>query len=146
MIDLEMKSCDSSQAVLEPFVEIFSPVPPMRTGPANYLDKVLKRVCAVPGCAARISIAIDPDFIPVGAEAPQSIHGARVEDYRSFSDNVPVGRSRIFFLANNDHHAYIYSALERQSSLAQGRLISIIHDVSAFMLHRYRLGNGNHRL
>lgn len=141
-----MASTASSDAVLEPFVEIFSPVPPMQTGPADYLDKALERVCAVPGCAARIKIAIDPDLIPAGARPPHSIHGARVEDYRSFSRNVPTGRSRIFFLANNNHHAYVYSTLERQSSMAGGRVISVVHDVSAFMLHRYRLENGNHQL
>ena len=145
-VSLKMASTASSDAILEPFVEIFSPVPPMQTGPADYLDKVLERVCAVPGCAARIKIAIDPDLIPAGARPPRSIHGARVEDYRSFSRNVPTGRSRIFFLANNNHHAYVYSTLERQSSMAEGRVISVIHDVSAFMLHRYRLENGNHQL
>jgi len=114
----------------------------MRTGPANYIDLVLERLCLLPGLSSRLKIAIDSKFIPDGIAPPTHLHGVEVADYRTFSDQVPIGRTRVFFLANNDHHAYVFAALEKQSSLAAGRIISVIHDPSAFMVHEWRKWHG----
>lgn len=117
----------------------------MRTGTADYFDKVLRRVANVPGCAELMAIGIDPDFAPADRSSASALHGVPVLDHRAFPDEVPVGTTRIFFLANNDHHAYVHAALARQTSLAHGKIIALIHDPCAFMASRFMTGNGTYR-
>jgi hypothetical protein len=127
-------------------VELFSPVPPMRTGTASYLDVLVRRLSRVPGVTETVRIATDPAFMPPGSDLPADLHGIPIEAAEAFDDQIGVGRTRIYFLANNDHHAFAYDALRRQTSRAQGRTICVIHDPSVFMLQRFMTGNGTYRL
>jgi hypothetical protein len=117
----------------------------MRTGTADYFDKVLRRVAHVPGCAELMAIGIDTDFAPTDTPSASALHGVPVLDHRAFEGDVPVGTTRVFFLANNDHHAYVHAALARQNSLAHGKIIALIHDPCAFMVSRFMTGNGAYR-
>lgn len=128
-----------------PLVELVSPIPPMRTGTANYLGTVLKRVSAIPGCAALMRVVIDSNFLPA-SEAPHQLHGVSVCDFNHMPQEVPIGSTRILFLANNDHHAYVLAALARQTSRAHGKVIVVIHDPATFMINRFMVGNGEYRL
>lgn len=126
-------------------VELLSPVPPMLAGTASYLSTIVERVARVARCADLMTIGVDPGFVPEGEAIPRSLHGVPVVDHRLLAPEVPAGRVRIFFLANNDHHAYVCDHLARQTSFAYGKIIAVIHDPAAFMINRFMTGNGEYR-
>lgn len=121
-------------------VELFSPVPPMRTGTASYLAEIVRRMAAIESLRPLMRIAIDPDFLPDGPGSVTELEGVEVAPFADFETEVPVGSSRILFVANNDHHAYVQASLARMSSRAQGRIIVVLHDTSVFMLNRFMYG------
>lgn len=117
----------------------------MRTGTAAYLDVVLSRVAAVPRCADAVVVGIDPEFLPQGEAMPETLHGVPVVDFRDLPPDVPPGHTRLFCLANNDHHAFVFDSLRRQGSRAGGKIIALLHDPACFMINRFMTGNGTWR-
>lgn len=123
-------------------VQLLSPVPPMRTGTAAYLDTVLSRIAAVPSCADAVVVGIDPEFLPPGEAMPETLHGIPVVDFRDLPADVPPGHTRLLCLANNDHHAFVFESLRRQGSRAGGKIVALLHDPACFMINRFMTGNG----
>lgn len=129
-----------------PRVQLISPIPPMATGPAEYLSTILLRISGLEVARRTLCVAIDSDLMGTEKKLPKYLHGIKVLDYRDLTREVPVGFTRIYFLANNKYHAYASAMLERQHSTALGRTIVVLHDPSSFMLHRYRTGELNNNL
>jgi len=104
----------------------FSPIPPVKSGTADYFDAFLK--CLGTGVHdVHPLIICDFDFLP--RPPPSSFHGIRVIDYRSFS---PRPTDRIFmFLANNEFHGFCYKFLTNPR--CAHTLISILHDPQILM-------------
>ena len=117
----------------------------MRTGTAAYLETVLSRIAAVPRCADAMVVGIDPEFLPPGEAMPDLLHGIPVVDFRRLPIDVAPGHTRIFCLANNDHHAFVFESLRRQGSRAGGKIVALLHDPACFMINRFMTGNGTWR-
>ncbi len=109
----------------------------MRTGTATYLDTVLRRVAGAAAASRRLVIATDPSLLPEGLAATSSLYGFPVVGYDELPKEPDVGVTRIYFLANNDHHAFVHESLRRSEGRARGRKIAVIHDPSMFMVHRH---------
>ncbi len=123
-----------------PSIEIFSPIPPLRTGTAVYISSVLEYIKSVIGAHSNVIIAVDTESFDVFEPAPDEFLGFRVVDYRDLP-NVPSQRStRFYFTANNAYHAYIHRLISGSNSLAQGRIVTVVHDASVFMLSRHMFG------
>lgn len=119
-------------------VEIYSPVVPIKSGTADYLDKVLLRLSAIEGVSENLTIATDLESLPAGSN---SLSGIKLVDYRTrVADMSPLGTTRIFALANNRHHAFVQRALEQVRHCAYGKIIALLHEPCVFMLHRWRSG------
>lgn len=131
---------------MAPRVQLISPIPPMATGPAEYLNTILLRLSGLEVARRTLCVASDPNLMGSERKLPTDLHGIEVLDYGDLTKEVPVGFTRIYFLANNKYHAYASAMLERQCSTAMGRTIVVLHDPSSFMLHRYRIGELNNKL
>lgn len=143
------KACDALSAspgagyavcMLRRSLELVSPVPPMRTGTANYLDMLVSRVAPVARVHDDVVVVSDPGGVQ-GASLPETLYGVPVVSADDRPPDPPVGVTRIVFLANNPYHIFAHEMLRRQTSRAAGRTIVVLHDPSMFMVHRH-MANG----
>jgi len=64
-------------------VDFYSPIPPIRSGTADYFDEVLRRVLRVPGVARYLRIVVSKDDL--GSDVPDAYQGVQVIDERLVS-------------------------------------------------------------
>lgn len=114
-------------------VLLYSPVPPMKTGTADYFELILAEIAASEIDRARVSIVIDESFLPHSL-AGLAILGFPVLSHRQVPNLVGRGELRVYFLANNEFHAYCFESLSACSKQRGGRIVSVIHEPSCFML------------
>lgn len=83
-------------------IAYFSPLPPLRSGIADYSEALLPRLAR----HCEVDVFIE-DYAPSNA-APTST--VRVRDWREFEDQYALGRydSVLYHIGNNQHHVYIY--------------------------------------
>ncbi|WP_292052409.1 MULTISPECIES: glycosyltransferase [unclassified Brevundimonas] len=73
---------------------------------------------------------------------PMHLHGVPVVDWREVEVDPPGDTTRVYFLANNDKHVFAHRMLARQSQQAKGRVVSVLHDPSMFMVHEHMMRTG----
>jgi glycosyltransferase involved in cell wall biosynthesis len=117
-------------------LSLYSPIPPSRTGTADYFELAVARLAAMPAFYERAEIVVDTERVP-GPETPASYMGIPIVDFRARPDIVADDETRIYFVANNEYHTYVHLSLERVEKLPGGRIISLLHDPSCFMLLEY---------
>lgn len=123
------------------WLEIVSPIPPIMTGTASYMRLIVKRIGALlGGVDAPVAIICDDetwerDGLP--GRMPNRFLGIEVKSFRQVEVSPPKGTTRVYFLANNDKHIYAHLMIARQDAHAEGRIISVLHDPSMFMVHRH---------
>lgn len=122
---------------------LFSPVPPMKTGTADYFAMILAELAATGMDRSQVRIAIDDRYFP-GPVAGLEIMGFPVVSYRQVPNVVLANETRIYFLANNEFHAYCLASLSSCSRQDGGRIISVIHEPSCFMLMNHVSANRHH--
>lgn len=122
---------------------LFSPVPPMKTGTADYFTMILAELAATGIDRSQVRIAVDESYLP-GPVAGLEIMGFPVVSYRQVTNVVLANETRIYFLANNEFHTYCFASLSASSRLAGGRIISVIHEPSVFMLMNHVSANRHH--
>jgi len=66
-------------------VDFYSPIPPIRSGTADYFDEVLRRVLRVPGVARYLRIVVSSDDL--NSDVPDAYQGVEVIDERRVSQN-----------------------------------------------------------
>lgn len=120
-------------------IKLFSPIPPMKTGTANYLDKVM----AATGkeFAERDDVCIVIDRATHPESLPERFHGIPVIDVERVPAVVPKDELWFVFLANNTFHAYTHRLLD-DCSAAAGRVITVVHEPANYMLVRHLSYNG----
>ncbi|RWX78766.1 glycosyltransferase family 1 protein [Neorhizobium lilium] len=114
----------------------FSPIVPMTTGTATYFDKVLRRVLSL-NVIEKSDIEVVIDSKAIGDGYPTHYHGVRVRDYREIPRVVGENETWFLFLANNDFHGYVHEIIDSLRKIAGGRVISIVHEPSNYMLLRH---------
>jgi glycosyltransferase involved in cell wall biosynthesis len=119
---------------------LFSPIPPMKTGTADYLGLILAELAAAGVERDRLSIAIDESYLKQPL-AGLEIFGFPVVSYRQVPNVVVGNETRIYFLANNEFHAYCQASLSVCTKHLGGRIISVIHEPSCFMLMHHISAN-----
>lgn len=122
-------------------LEIVSPIPPIMTGTASYMKLIGKRIGALLGAlGADVRIVTDADAWArdgLPGDFPEWFCGLPVVSHRDVAVDPSSDTTRIYFLANNDKHVFTHEMIARQSAQARGRIISVIHDPSMFMVHRH---------
>lgn len=122
-------------------LEIVSPIPPIMTGTASYLHLIAKRMGGLmQALDVPVTIVCDDSEWPQTGpddQMPEQFCGMAVTSYLHVPQDPPAGTTRIYFLANNDKHVYVHQMLARQSANTEGRVISVLHDPSMFMVHRH---------
>lgn len=124
-------------------VVLFSPVPPMKTGTANYFALILAELAATSIDRSQVRIAVDESYLP-GPVAGLEIMGFPVVSYRQVPNVVLGNETRVYFLANNEFHAYCFASLSSSSRQEGGRIASVVHEPSCFMLMNYLSANRYH--
>lgn len=123
------------------FLEIVSPIPPIMTGTAPYMQLIAKRVGALLGAVdARVALICDDtawERDGIYGQMPDQISGIAVKSFRQVEASPSKGTTRVYFLANNDKHVYVHQMIARQDERAGARIISVLHDPSMFMVHRH---------
>ncbi len=122
---------------------LFSPVPPMKTGTAGYLAMILAELAATGIDRSQVRIAVDDDYLPHPV-AGLEIMGFPVVSCRQVPNVVLANETRIYFLANNEFHAYCLASLSSCTRQGGGRIISVIHEPSCFMLMNHVSANRHH--
>ncbi len=105
----------------------------MRTGTADYFDSLIQSLACADIERSRINIVVDDQFIE-GVFLDIDYFGFKILSHRKISDVIEPNQVRIYFLANNEYHSYCYESLSRVRKLQEGRVISVIHEPSCFML------------
>lgn len=122
---------------------LFSPVPPMKTGTADYFALILAELAATGIDRGDVRIAVDDSYLPRPV-AGLEIMGFPVVSYRQVPNTVLANETRIYFLANNEFHAYCFASLSSCSRQEGGRIISVVHEPSCFMLMNHVSANRHH--
>lgn len=117
-------------------ITLYSPVPPAESGPAVYSGRLLRDLRAA-GLDGR-SLQVVPG--PEGREG--WCEGFPCRPGRSLPGVAGPGETRIYFLANNDGHAYIHGALRALDRRPGARAIAVIHEPSCWMLRNLAAGRG----
>lgn len=121
-------------------IVLFSPVPPMKTGTADYLALILAELAATGIERSQVRIAVDESYLP-GPVVGMEIMGFPVVSYRQLPNVVLSNETRIYFIANNEFHAYCLASLSACSRQGGGRIVSVIHEPSCFMLMNHISAN-----
>ncbi len=101
-------------------INILSPVPPAKTGTANYLRLLLRDMqdfFAI--CPARL-------FVEPTYPAPSQYFGVEIVPVKAFAPRP--GDINVFAIANNEFHHYVIEQILR-SEIGQCRNVSLIHDL-----------------
>jgi len=112
----------------------------MKTGTADYLGLILAELAAAGIDRDRLSVAIDESYLKQSL-AGFEIFGFPVVSYRQIPNVVGSHETRIYFLANNEFHAYCQASLSVCTKHTGGRIISVIHEPSCFMLMNHISAN-----
>lgn len=121
-------------------LELVSPIPPIMTGTAAYMRLVARRIGVASATGGVVRVVTDGEAWErdgLEGEMPERFHGMAVTSWRDVSPDPEPETTRIYFLANNDKHAFVHKMLARQSADAGGRVIGVLHDPSMFMVHRH---------
>lgn len=121
-------------------VELVSPIPPIMTGTASYMELVGRRIGALAGALGGVRIVTDGDAWRrdgLTGEMPRNFCGLEVVSWSEVDTDPAPNVTRVYFLANNDKHIFVHQMLARQSATAAGHVISVLHDPSMFMVHRH---------
>lgn len=124
-------------------VLLFSPIPPMKTGTAHYLELVLAELASTGIDRNEVSIVVDEAFLAdpvIGRE----FLGFPIISYRQVTNVVGADELRVYFLANNEFHAYCFASLSNTSRCAGGKIVSVIHEPSCFMLLNHLSSNAQY--
>jgi glycosyltransferase involved in cell wall biosynthesis len=106
----------------------------MRTGTANYLDKLMAATGVELAKRDDVCIIIDRASHP--EPLPESFHGIPVIDVERIPSVVPNDELWFIFLANNTFHAYTHRLLD-DCTAAAGRVITVVHEPANYMLLRH---------
>ena len=121
-------------------VELVSPIPPIMTGTASYMELVGRRIGAIAAALGGVRIVTDGDaWLRDGldGEMPRNFCGLEVVSLSEIDPDPAPNVTRVYFLANNDKHVFAHQMLARQSATAGGHVVSVLHDPSMFMVHRH---------
>lgn len=124
-------------------VFLYSPIKPMKTGTADYFDLILAQFAASDIDRSCISIVVDDQFLSSKLLVAE-LMGFPVLSYHQVPNFVRSDETRVFFLANNEFHAYCYESLSRIEKESGGRIVSVIHEPSCFMLMNSLSANRRH--
>lgn len=105
----------------------------MRTGTADYFDSIVSSLACRGIDRSQIIVVIDDALADTSLQNVDYL-GFKVVSYRQLSDVVEDDQVRVYFLANNEYHAYCYESLSRLKKYGNGKVISVIHEPSCFML------------
>ena len=128
-----------------PALELVTPIPPIITGTASYFDLLVRNLDRAVLDMAQVRIVTDADaWLRDGLKGdfPTHLQGVPVVDWRDVEADPPADTTRVYFLANNDKHVFAHRMLARQSPQARGRVISVLHDPSMFMVHEHMMRTG----
>lgn len=120
---------------------LFSPLPPLRTGTADYSSQILHQLRRANLPLDSLKIVVDPTQFE-NLEYPRFFKGYEVVPHSAVSDVVNLGETRIFTLANNLFHSYCYRKLASQRGPTKQQVFSIVHEPSCFMLLNNICHNG----
>lgn len=122
-------------------LEIVSPIPPIMTGTASYMRLIVKRIGSLLEALDAPVIIICDDTTwerdGIAGQMPGRFLGMEVKPFRQVEVSPSKGTTRVYFLAINDKHVYVHQMIARQDAHAGGRIISVLHDPSMFMVHRH---------
>ncbi|MFO0477080.1 MAG: hypothetical protein ACK52K_18200 [Alphaproteobacteria bacterium] len=121
-------------------LELYSPIPPMKTGTAAYFSKLVDSLREARVPAELVSVVIDSDQLDLSERT--NYRGYELVDYRIVPDLVDGETSRIYFVANNEYHSYVHKSLSRVGCHSGGRVISVVHDPSCSMILKSLCSNG----
>lgn len=113
-------------------IRLFSPIPPLKTGTADYIDSLISELKYSDIDTGNIEIIVDDEMF-YNSQIPEEYRGLKVSSYRSIACLVPEGETNIYFCANNEFHYYVHRCLYL-SQKCGGRVVSVIHEPSNFML------------
>jgi glycosyltransferase involved in cell wall biosynthesis len=105
---------------------LYSPLPPAKSGPADYLATLLENVEREAGAGIKDSLTLL--YEASVAPRPDKLHdmGWNIRDYKGL---LPRAKDVcVYFLASNPHHYFIYDALHRHQL---GKSIAVVHDLAA---------------
>lgn len=123
-------------------LHLLSPVPPARTGTADYLRQLVDELLAARGPGFRERLIVWDDVAP--GHAGLAVAGGTVP-VRSRSALTPQafapGDIAVAFLAGNDFHGWIWSLLARGLPVP---VIGVIHDLAVYPLIRGLTRSGAH--
>lgn len=106
----------------------------MKTGTANYLDKLLAPIAKELAAGDDVCIVIDSRDSAL--KLPDSIQGIPLVDIEAVPAVVPADELWFVFIANNTFHAYVHRALD-ECTLNAGRVITVVHEPANYMLIRH---------
>lgn len=113
-------------------IRLYTPTLPARSGTADYADMVLRDLKRAGVPAEEIVIVVDDEQIDIAAaEAP---HGYELVSYRALPNVLQPGETAIFFVANNEFHAYIHACMRDLVRHETSRVIAVIHEPCCSML------------
>jgi len=121
---------------------LYTPIPPARTGTADYFDTVLSEIskALVPPEQIRIVVGDDQEEL---ALTNARVHGYAIQHYRTVPNVLRADELRVFFLANNTFHLFIHRALhDVRKRAGKGKVVSVVHEPSCFMLMNAAGANG----
>ena len=128
-----------------PTLELVTPIPPIITGTASYFDLLVRNLDRAVQDLTQVRIITDAEAWArdgLSGEFPTHLHGIPVVDWTSVPVDPAPECTRIYFLANNDKHVFAHRLLAQQSVQARGRIISVLHDPSMFMVHEHMMRTG----
>lgn len=113
-------------------IRIFSPIPPLKTGTADYIDSLISELKYSDIDTDNVEIIVDDEMFS-NSRIPESYRSIKVHSYRAIACAVPEDETNIYFCANNEFHYYVHRCLYL-SQKCGGRVVSVIHEPSNFML------------
>lgn len=100
---------------------LFSPVPPAKSGTADYMDALLQHLPAAVSRRFNVVFACEPRQLQ---PFPRDFRHARVMDFRKVT---PTEQDVcLYFIANNEYHRFALAALRQHRS---GLVVAMIHDL-----------------
>lgn len=107
-------------------IYFYTPIEPLQTGTAHYIDLVLNLLEKSPSKTS-IILVIDSDLFDQGVN---EYRGYQVIDYRQVkrtADDITI-----YFLANNEYHRYIHRSLHHHLA-NNGLAVSVVHEPAMWM-------------
>lgn len=137
----ETAKCDQSNSARR-LIRLFSPIPPLKTGTADYLDSLINEILSTSAPIDAFEIVVDEEMFH-NEKIPDHYRGFKVVSYRATPILVTSDVTHVYFLANNEYHYYAHRSLYF-SSKSGGRIVSVIHEPSNFMLFNTLCATGRY--